>query len=317
MGMDRLRNAGQSGTMRSEKTASPTPAADLEVAQRSDVGRVRPRNEDYVGHSIPQGPHERERKGVICLVADGMGGHQAGEVASKQAVETVIQQYYGDVTNDLGASLVKAIQAANRTIYQQAQADPSKAGMGTTLVGAVIAGQKVYVANVGDSRAYLIGSSGAVQITEDHSWVGEQVRAGLLTPAQARQHPQRNLVFRALGSRPSVEVDLFEGTIAEGVSLLLCSDGLTNYVSDAEIEQAVRQHSAQEAVDLLTEKAKERGGSDNISVLLASTRPRDGSAAAPEERRARAGARLLIPVLLGLAALLALAALAIWLWIYW
>lgn len=289
------------------------PGADVLVVQQSDLGRVRPHNEDYAGHQIPQDPHELERKGIICLVADGMGGHQAGEVASKQAVEFVTQQYYSDVTHDVGTSLVRAFRAANRLIYEQAQADPTRAGMGTTLVGAVILGKKVYVANVGDSRAYLIGSKGPMQITEDHSWVGEQVRAGLLTQEQARQHPQRNLVTRALGPAASVEVDLFEGTLAEGDSLVLCSDGLSNYVNGNEIEQAVRGHPPQEAIRSLIETAKERGGADNITVLIVSGRKQSELALAPQPQAKRARPFPVVPVALGAVALLALAALAVWL----
>ena len=147
----------------------------------------------------------------------------------------------------MGKSLVRAVQAANQQIHAQAQTDPSKSGMGTTLVAAVILGRKVYVANVGDSRAYLINKGSMTQITDDHSWVEEQVRAGLLTPEQAKRHPQRNLVTRALGSKPSVDVDLFEGKVSTGDVILLCSDGLTGRVEDHEIAAIVRDHPPHEA----------------------------------------------------------------------
>ncbi len=284
----------------------------LEVAKRTDVGRLRPHNEDYVDHYVPPDPQQRAKKGVIYLVADGMGGHQAGEVASRGAVEVVINEYYKDTGHDIGTSLVRAFRAANQRIYDQAQADPSKAGMGTTLVAAVLLGRKVYVANVGDSRAYLINRQGITQITEDHSWVDEQVRAGLLTYEQARRHPQRNLVTRALGSRPAVEVDLFEGEIGEGDTLLLCTDGLTGPVEDPEIAAIVREHPPEEASDLLVAQANERGGSDNVTLLLVSA-PREPAVApvplAAEAEPARSFP--LVPVLAGLAVvvILALAAL--------
>jgi len=246
---------------------------NFDVAALTDTGRARPHNEDSVGYHLPQDPHLLDSKGGIYLVADGMGGHQAGEVASQQAIKLVIDQYYGDLSHDVGTSLVRAYKAANRLLYDEAQSDPAKAGMGTTLVAAVVVGRKVYVANVGDSRAYLIGQGRIAQISEDHSWVQEQIRAGLLTREQARLHPQRNVVTRALGSKPSVEVDLFEGQLADGDALLLCSDGMSGLVEDWEIEAIVREQSAQDAVRSLVAKANEQGGLDNITVLIVSTRP--------------------------------------------
>jgi serine/threonine protein phosphatase PrpC len=245
---------------------------DLQAAKLTDVGRARPHNEDYVDYYIPPEPQQLSSKGAIYLVADGMGGHQAGEVASQGAVELTIAQYYSDTANDVGTSLVRAIRSANRQIYDQAESDLTKVGMGTTLVAAVVLGQKVYVGNVGDSRAYIINSSGIIQITEDHSWVEEQVRAGLLTPEQARRHPQRNLVTRALGSKPDVQVDLFEGEIKAGDTLLLCSDGLTGRVRDNEIASIVRSHQPEEAARQLIVLANERGGNDNITVLIVQAR---------------------------------------------
>lgn len=284
----------------------------LRVVKLTDVGKVRTHNEDYVDHHVPEDPLQREKRGVICLVADGMGGHQAGEVASREAVQFVIGQYYGDATHDIGTSLVRAFRAANRLVHEQAQADATKTGMGTTLVGAVVLGQQVFIANVGDSRAYIVGKGGTNQITEDHSWVEEQVRAGMITPEQARVHPQRNLVTRALGSKASVEVDLFEGRIQDGDTLLLCTDGLTNHVRDPEIEVIVQQNQPEEAARLLVELAKERGGTDNITVLLVSARraPRP-VAGAPAGKAAR---KLpVLPMLAGAAVLLAVAAVVVYL----
>jgi serine/threonine protein phosphatase PrpC len=290
------------------------PPLDLQIIRLTDVGRLRPHNEDYVDYCVPPDPRQRERKGAMFLVADGMGGHQAGEVASRGAVELVIKEYYGDTGHDVGTSLVRAFRAANQQIYSQAQADPSKAGMGTTLVAAVILGRKVYLANVGDSRAYLINEKGISQITEDHSWVEEQVRAGLLSPEQAYRHPQRNLLTRALGSKPAVEVDLFEGELGEGDSLLLCSDGLTGRVEDAEIASVVQEHPAEEAARLLVAQANERGGNDNISVLIVSDRQEMPTVAAPMLAGAGkepARSLPLIPILGGVVGLLVLALIAL------
>ncbi len=251
----------------SEKKGGPPPL-DLAVAKLTDVGRSREHNEDYVSFYVPPDAQQRARRGAIYAVADGMGGHQAGEVASQGAVELVIGQYYSDTDPDVGTSLVRAFHAANRLIYEQAQADQGRSGMGTTLVAAVVLGRKVYVASVGDSRAYLINQKGIRQITEDHSWVAEQVRMGLLTPEQARRHPQRNVVTRALGSRPTVEVDLFEGEINEGDHLLLCTDGVTGHLEDAELAVLVQGLPPEEAARQIVAQANERGGHDNMGIIL-------------------------------------------------
>jgi len=294
-------------------TKSPAvPPPKLQAVKLTDVGRVRSHNEDYVDFYIPPDARQLERKGAIYLVADGMGGHQAGEVASQGAVELVIGQYYSDTTHDVGTSLVRAFRAANKLIYDQAQADPTKAGMGTTLVAAVILGRKVYLANVGDSRAYLINKAGIVQITEDHSWVEEQVRAGLLTSEQAAHHPQRNLVTRALGTKPSVDVDLFEGELGKGDFLLLCSDGLTGRVEDQEIASLIAEHPLGEAARLLVALANERGGNDNITVLIVGVVDEVPTVAAPVAAPAAAAPIAKrqtrefpwIPVLAGVAGLL-------------
>ncbi len=201
---------------KSPRPAGSQPALNLTVAAKTDVGRSRPHNEDYVDYYIPPEPDELARKGALYMAADGMGGHSAGEVASRAAVEVVRQEYYPDAVHDIPTSLTRAFRAANQKIYNWAQSDPSKSGMGTTLVAAVILGRRVYVANVGDSRAYVIGPQGIQRITTDHSWVEEQMRAGLLTPEQAKKHPQRNVVTRALGAKPAVEVDIFEGSAERG-----------------------------------------------------------------------------------------------------
>ena len=262
--------ASQGPSTSEAQQISPVSTLELNVAGQTDVGQARPHNEDYVDYYIPRTTRQLTRKGSIFLVADGMGGHRAGEVASQGAVRAVIERYYQEAGRDVPSSLIRAFRGANEQLYRQAQADPTKSGMGTTLVAAVVLGRKLYVANVGDSRAYLVNRQGITQITEDHSWVEEQVRAGLLTEEQARRHPHRNLVTRALGSKPSVEVDIFVGEIGPGDRLLLCSDGLTNWVSDDEISAIARRHAPDEATRLLVAEANERGGKDNITVLIVS-----------------------------------------------
>ncbi len=285
-------------------------SSDLVSVKVTDVGRVRTHNEDYVDEYVPQDPQQLARKGALYIVADGMGGHQAGEVASEGAVKLVISHYYKDTTHDIGTSLVRAIRAANQMVYDQAQADSAKTGMGTTLVAAVILGRKVYLGNVGDSRAYLVHKAGITRITEDHSWVEEQVRAGLLTPDQAMRHPQKNLLTRALGTKPSVDVDLFEGELGKDDKLLLCSDGLTGRVEDREIASIVNQYAPEEAARRLVALANERGGNDNITVLIVSDQVETPTVAAPAPaavKKAPGRRSLLLPILAGLAGVLVLA----------
>ena len=178
----------------------------------TDVGKVRDHNEDWVEVEDPADSAAR-RKGRLFIVADGMGGYQAGEVASRLAAETVKREYYADPSEDPTERLRKAVQSANDAVYHSARSDRAHAGMGTTVVVTALIGRKAYIASVGDSRAYVVHKNGISQITQDHSFVGEQIRAGLLTKEQARAHPQRNVITRALGSQATLQVDTFEGEL--------------------------------------------------------------------------------------------------------
>lgn len=244
----------------------------LRVGIRSDVGPSRNLNEDYADYCLPEDEAQSQSKGALFLVADGMGGHQAGEVASQEAVRIVLKEYYASEGYPPGDSLVQAIKLANRTLYAQAYADAAQSGMGTTMVAAIVLGRKVYVANVGDSRAYILQERDISRITEDHSWVEEQVQAGLLTREQASKHPQRNLITRALGSRASVDVDLFEGELEEGNVLLLCTDGLCGPLAEKQIVEVVRAHPPAQAADHLVALAGAQGGDDNATVILVEAR---------------------------------------------
>lgn len=241
---------------------------ELQAGLESNVGPVRELNEDYADLVLPKAEEQRRGKGALFVVADGMGGHQAGEVASRWAVERVIHEYYGDAARDPGSSLVHAVKVANQMIYEHAQADPSKAGMGTTLVAAAVLGRQVYVTNVGDSRAYLINGHGISQISEDHSWVEEQVRAGRITREQAEQHPQRNLITRALGHKATVQVDLFVGEMHAGDMLLLCSDGLSGRVSGEQMAAIVLSQAPPQAATMLVTQAIAQNTDDNVSALV-------------------------------------------------
>lgn len=239
-----------------------------EAVKLTNAGQVRDHNEDFVAIEIP-GDAARRLKGALYLVADGMGGYQAGEVASQQATEVLIAEYYADADNlKIDASLTRAVHKANGVVHEMAQANLQLSGMGTTLVAAVVRDTEVHVANVGDSRAYLLRGGQLVQITTDHSFVQEQIEAGIITAEAARTHPQRNVITRALGHKPQVEVDTFEGELAPGDALLLCSDGLSGPLRDKELAAILQRYPPQQAIVRLIEMANERGGPDNISAVV-------------------------------------------------
>ncbi len=240
----------------------------LDVAQLTDVGRKRPHNEDNMAYVIPKDPQVMTKKGALFIVADGMGGHAAGEVASEIAVDTVSYAYYQEDDDDIAVSLVHAIKRANTLIHQRAAENMLRSGMGTTCVAGVLRGGTAYIANVGDSRTYLVRKGQVRQISQDHSWVAEQVRVGLLTEEQARSHAQRNVITRCLGTQADVEVDIFAEELEEGDSFILCSDGLSGFVTDDDLRAIVNQYVPQESVYHLVERANENGGPDNITAIV-------------------------------------------------
>ncbi len=240
----------------------------LDVAQLTDVGRKRPHNEDNMAYVIPKDPQVMTKKGALFIVADGMGGHAAGEVASEIAVDTVSYAYYQEDDDDIAVSLIHAIKRANTLIHQRAAENMLRSGMGTTCVAGVLRGSTAYIANVGDSRTYLVRNGQVRQISQDHSWVAEQVRAGLLTEEQARSHAQRNVITRCLGTQSEVEVDIFAEELEEGDSFILCSDGLSGFVTDDDLRAIINQYVPQESVYHLVERANENGGPDNITAIV-------------------------------------------------
>ncbi len=243
----------------------------LNVAQHSDIGRERQVNEDSMISILPEDPQVMAKKGALFVVADGMGGHTAGDVASEMAVNMVRDAYYADENDDVDASLLQAMRQANTAIYQASQSQeplPEKNRMGTTCVAAVLIGDTVHVANVGDSRAYIVRGDQVIQISQDHSMVADQMRAGLLTLDQAREHPQRNVIYRCFGAKADVEVDLFSEMVQEGDLLVLGTDGLFNLVTDEELQETVHRFGPQESVYHLVDRANEQGGPDNITAIV-------------------------------------------------
>jgi serine/threonine protein phosphatase PrpC len=222
---------------------------------RTDVGRGRPENEDNL---------LVDREHGLYAVADGMGGHRAGEVASATAIETLKAAFLG------GQRLDEAVVAANAAVFAKGADDPSMRGMGTTMTAIALQGDSTAVfGHVGDSRAYLMRDATVTQVTDDHSLVEQLVREGRLTPEEAQNHPQRAVITRALGVDAEVEVDTYRVDLKPGDRLLICSDGLTNMLSDDTIGQTLRRHAdPQQAADTLVDMANQAGGDDNITVVI-------------------------------------------------
>lgn len=242
----------------------------VEVGSLSDPGQMRALNEDYFGtpETMKISLDLMEQKGRLYAVADGMGGHAAGEVASRQAISTLFKKYYASLSAEIIERIKEAIEAANAEVHAQASSDRAKTDMGTTLVAAVLQGSDLYVANVGDSRAYLVRQQGIEQVTRDHSWVNEQVQAGIITEQEAREHLYRNIITRSLGTKPDVDIDFFQRKVQPGDVLVLCCDGLSNEVEDDEIARIVLATDPQEATQELVDLANQRGGPDNITTIV-------------------------------------------------
>ena len=246
---------------------APPPKFEVRAHIATDVGCVRELNEDSVRIARPD--DALREKGVLIIVADGMGGHAAGEVASQKTVEEVPTRYFAsDEAPDV--ALKNAVEAANAAIFGAAARDKSLHGMGTTCTCLLIRDDLAWCAHVGDSRLYLVRGGAIYQMSEDHSAVGELVKRGLLAASQMRGHPQSNIILRALGTQPSVEVALWDEPfpLRAGDVWVLCSDGLSDLVVESEILSDVTEHDAETASQSLIERAKAGGGHDNISVAL-------------------------------------------------
>ncbi len=246
-------------------------AYEITGAVLSDVGCQRPVNED-------RGCLLRDEQAVLLIVADGMGGHAAGEVASSLAVE-VISRVYAKENKPIEQALETAFQAANREIYQAALTNETRQGMGTTCTALLIRKGLAYSAHVGDSRLYLVRGGQIYLMSEDHSAVMEMVRRGLLTQATARHHEDKNVILRALGTQPKVAVSVWDKPfpVQVGDQFVVCSDGLYDLVEDEEIKHAVLQTMPQVACEHLIALALQRGGHDNITVGVLRVAAKDSS----------------------------------------
>lgn len=237
----------------------------MKTFSKTDVGMIREVNQDYVFASdTPIGSLPN-----LLVIADGMGGHKAGEYASRLAVEVVKQEVAEDTEENPEAMLKGAIISANRKLLEAAKQDARLSGMGTTIIVATVIGQALYFANVGDSRLYLLNED-IRQLSRDHSLVQEMLRLGGINQEEAKHHPDKNIITRAVGAKAKLEVDFFEYRLKKGDIILMCTDGLSNMVEDEEIFRIVKSsRDVVEAVERLIEKANSNGGSDNIGVIVA------------------------------------------------
>jgi PPM family protein phosphatase len=242
----------------------------VEASCRSDRGRIRPLNEDSVCVVVPEDPQILHAKGVLMVVADGMGGHEGGELASSMAVERVRTDYYRGASSP-GQALAAAFNMANQDVFDHARCYPKLAGMGTTCTAAAVVDGLAWLAHVGDSRMYLVREGSAYRMTQDHSATMDLVNRGLLTLAEADHHEARNVILRALGTHERLEVDTWKDPfpLRAGDRLVLCSDGLYETIPDDEIgDICARQETSAQACDSLLRAALDRDGTDNITVAV-------------------------------------------------
>jgi protein serine/threonine phosphatase len=239
----------------------------VEVFGLSDVGCIRELNEDCY---CICGFGDNSERG-FCILADGMGGHNAGEVASQNAVKLIAEEMNRLLESgekEIPGQLSRAVSAANTGVYTMASENPIHRGMGTTVVTAFIDDGTAYVANVGDSRAYAVRDDEIVQITTDHSVVSELVMRGTITKEEARLHPQKNIITRAVGTDKSVRTDIFEYNYSPGDVMIICSDGLSTMLDDNRILEIIKsKKTSEDTVNSLIAAAKDEGGLDNITVI--------------------------------------------------
>ena len=236
----------------------------MKISSLTDIGNTREMNQDYLyssEESVGKLPN-------LFLVADGMGGHKAGEFASRYVVEHIVRSIKGGKEEEAVGILSESIETANRKLKEYADAHQQMRGMGTTIVAAVIQGRTLLVANVGDSRLYIVGDE-ITQVTQDHSLVQEMVRLGQMDPQSAKNHPDKNIITRAVGVSEKVKIDIFERQLRAGEYIILCSDGLTNMVEDSVILQILHgAGSLSDKAERLIELANKNGGKDNITVII-------------------------------------------------
>ncbi len=243
----------------------------ISAAILSDIGCTRTNNEDGAIICYPENESVWRKKGIIFILTDGMGGHNSGEVASELALTTFGDSYY-NASGNIVESLKEAFISANNFIYETAQTNDAYIGMGTTLTAIVILNENLYLAHIGDSRAYLFRNENVVQLSKDHTVVQQLIDMGEISAEEALNHPQKNMLLCALGTKPEIEPDIFKIEMQLGHEdiILLCSDGLYEFVSNYEISAILSTvNNIEVMANRLVDLAKKNGGHDNITVLLA------------------------------------------------
>jgi PPM family protein phosphatase len=264
------------------------PPFQIEAGVQTDVGCVREANEDSGRYTRPSDAEHLRSKGILAVVCDGMGGHACGEVASQMAIEVINRSYYEDAAPPTEA-LKRAIEAANAQVHAASLRDANLQGMGTTCVALVLHDGQAFAAHVGDSRLYMLREGDLYQMTEDHSAVVEMVKHGIISADEARTHEDKNVILRALGTGPEVEVETWEHpmSVREDDRFLLCSDGLSDMVEDEEIRRTLLASAdVHDACARLIEQARAGGGHDNITVGVVHIQPA-GRAGRQEVRATR------------------------------
>lgn len=250
------------------------PSAELKVrvratvACKTDLGRVRENNEDKLEYYVSEEEAVVASRGAIYLVCDGMGGHAAGQIASELAAKTFIDVYLHHPSGDPQIAMAGAVAAANRFVLDVGRAVPARKGMGTTLSALILIQDKAHLVQVGDSRIYRLRDGELSQMTEDHTWIDEAIKMGMITAEEGETHPYKHVLTRAIGTEGEVSPDLFVHELAVGDTYLLCSDGLINHVDDPTIRQVLGEHDPAAAVWKLVGLALQNGGSDNCTVMV-------------------------------------------------
>lgn len=251
----------------SVSTSRNAPVRALDVGAASDAGRVRPKNEDYVLWEVPEDPALREGRGALFVVADGVGGHGGGAVASAEAAHTVVQEYYLHRRGEAGRALRRAVEQANLHVYTTRLGHPDLTGMQTTVTALAIAGDRSWVAHVGDSKAWLLRDGAFLRLTRDHTIVEEMRRIGLVDQARAGRHSHRHLLTRTVGGDAIVRVDLSSGAVHPGDCFVLTTDGVYEHLSPEDVRDAFTNLPPAAAAAACVEDANRRGGYDNLTVL--------------------------------------------------
>jgi protein phosphatase len=258
---------------RKNKEAKPITLSNTEcfykAVSATDIGRIRNKNEDRVTFYEPKDANLLQSKGYLGIVADGIGGNNCGEVASQMAIDLVPSNYYKSASS-IETSLQKAFKQANEEILKRANMVEGHLGMGTTCTTIVLQNDDLYLAHLGDSRAYLVNEKQITRLSRDDSFVQQLLDEGLISEKQAKNHPKRNIITKSLGSEKNIQPDVkhFKSVMGEEDLIFLCTDGLHEYVNDEEIRTILMNQEMKVASETLVELANERGGHDNISLLI-------------------------------------------------